>query len=94
MREERLAVEGQLDPSGGAGEQPDGECALKGGDALRHGLLGDAELVGRVLQLPEFGRADERPHRLGIHRPSISVPNRWLWLSRGRLFDPGRVRPV
>jgi hypothetical protein len=67
VREEGLAVERQLDPSGGAGEQPDLECALEGCDPLRHGLLRHAELVGRTLQLSELGRADERSHRLGIH---------------------------
>ncbi|GAA2988145.1 hypothetical protein GCM10020227_66170 [Streptomyces flavovirens] len=82
MREERLAVECQLDPSGGAGEQPDVEYALKGRDPLRHGLLGDAELVGRVAQLSELGRADEGAHRLGIHRPSIDALNQRLWLAR------------
>jgi hypothetical protein len=67
VREESLAVECQLDPSGGAGEQPDVEFALEGCDPLRHGLLRYTELVGRVLQLSELGRADERSHRLGIH---------------------------
>ncbi|CAM5621535.1 hypothetical protein SALBM311S_04866 [Streptomyces alboniger] len=53
VREESLAVEGQLDSSGGAGEQPDVELPLEGRDPLRHGLLRDAELVGRVLQLSD-----------------------------------------
>ncbi|GAA3997896.1 hypothetical protein GCM10022232_38870 [Streptomyces plumbiresistens] len=67
MRQESLAVECQLDPSGGSGEQPDVEFALESCDPLRHGLLRYAELVGRVPQLAELGRADERSHRLGIH---------------------------
>ncbi|GGO27448.1 hypothetical protein GCM10011576_52160 [Micromonospora parathelypteridis] len=78
MREKSLAVECQLDPSGGTREQPDAEVAFESGDPLRHGLLRHAELVGGMLQLPELGRADERSHRLGIHRTIMQAHNRWL----------------
>jgi hypothetical protein len=75
VRQEGLAVECQLDPSGGTGEQPDVERALESGDPLRHGLLRHTQLVGHVLQLAALGRADERSHRLGVHRPSLGAPN-------------------
>ena len=75
VRKKRLAVESQLDPSGGTGEQADLELPLQGRDPLRDGLLRHAQLVGRVLQLSELGRPDERSHCLGVHRPSLGMPN-------------------
>jgi hypothetical protein len=67
MREERLPVERQPDPSGGAGEEAYLQLAFQGGDPLRNRLLCHAELVGRVSQLSEVGRPDERPHRFTVH---------------------------
>jgi hypothetical protein len=88
VRGVREGVERQHDPSGGTCEQLDVEPALKGRDPFRHGLLRHAEFVGGALQLSELGRADERSHRLGVHRPGSGVPNCSLWLAGRRLSDP------
>jgi hypothetical protein len=75
VRKKRLTIERQLDPSSGTGEQADVQLPLEGRDPLRDGLLRHTQLVGRVSQLSELGRADERSHCLGIHSPSLWVPN-------------------
>lgn len=56
---ERLAVERQLDPSGGTREQTDFQLALQGGDPLGNRLLSHAQFIGRVPQPSELGRPDE-----------------------------------
>ncbi len=87
MRKERLAIQRQLDSSRAAREQSDTELTLQGGDPLRDGLLRHAELVGRVLQLPELGRPDKRSHCLSVHCVSLCLHNRSLWLADIQLFE-------
>jgi hypothetical protein len=58
--EKRLTIERQLNPSGGTGEQTDFQLALQGGDPLGDCLLRHAQLIGRMSQLSELGRPDER----------------------------------
>jgi hypothetical protein len=81
VREKRLTVERQLNPSGGTDEQPDFQPALQGGDPLGNGLLRHAQLVGRMLQLSELGRPDERSQCLGVHWFILGAHNRSLWLA-------------
>jgi hypothetical protein len=56
---QRLTVERQLHSSRSTGEQAHPELALQRGRSLGNRLLRHAQLIGRVLQLPELGGSDE-----------------------------------
>jgi hypothetical protein len=90
--EKRLTIERQLNPSGGTYEQADFQLALQGGDPLGDCLLSHAQLIGRVLELSELGRPDERSQCLGVHWCILGVHNQSLWLAGDRLFDHAQVR--
>ncbi|GAA1011834.1 hypothetical protein Aple_013380 [Acrocarpospora pleiomorpha] len=82
MREECLAVHGECGAVPAPGEQGNTEEVLKGGDPLGHGLLGDAELVRRVLKLAVFSDEDEGAQDFGVHGGSISSNNHQLSIKR------------
>lgn len=79
VREERPAVERQLDSPGGAGEQADPQLSLQGGDPLGDRLLRHPQLIGRMAEPSELGGPDERSQCFGVHRLTLGVHNRWLW---------------
>ncbi len=67
MRQERVAVGGQLDPARHAHEQLRADALLQRGDALGDGLLGDGQAVGGFGELARIGDGDEGAHGLELH---------------------------
>ena len=67
VRQERVAVGGELDTARHPHEQPRAEALFQGGDALGDGLLGDGQAVGGFGELARIGDGDEGAHGLEVH---------------------------
>ncbi|GAA5075653.1 hypothetical protein GCM10023336_65160 [Streptomyces similanensis] len=67
MRQERLPVDCQSDPSGDPREQLHTEFSLQARYPLRRTLLGDSEILGSGLELADFRNGDEGADRVDIH---------------------------
>lgn len=74
VRQERLAVDGEPGTARSAGEQPGAEVLLQRGDPLGHGLLGDGQPVGGLLEAPRVRHGDEGAYGVEIHAGSLGRP--------------------
>lgn len=88
MGQERLAVDRELGAASRAGEQPYLQILLQRGDALGHGLLGDRQHGGRVLELAGIRGGDEGTDGIEIHGPHPSVTTVGCGSPPMQLFDP------
>ena len=67
VRQERLPILGELGSAGRAGEEPDTDVLLQRGNALGHGLLGDREVRGGLLELTRVRNGHKGAHGVEVH---------------------------
>jgi hypothetical protein len=80
VHQEPLAVRGERDLAGGAGEQPPAELPLEPGDVAAEGLLGQVEPGGGAGEVQLLGNGDEMTQQTQVqltrHRPGTSTSTR------------------
>ena len=67
MRQERLAVGGELDPACRSGEQPHPEVLLQRGHPFGHRLLGQGQIRGHLGELARFCHRHEGANGIKVH---------------------------
>ena len=88
MRQECLAIDGDLDAARRAGKQAHIQVFLKCGDALGDSLLGDRQRDGSFGELAGVRSGDEGAHRVDIHAPDSTGTTQGCGSPPRQLFDP------